>query len=195
MAIIDEYLQNIKSATYGEEVRQSIHDAIEAINDEEGVLTQERVDTAAEAALGEVRSELSNLKSDIHGGEKSLTLEKGSFRFSGNAIVWQGGTIRCRTPQNTYLRLSVGDTISSSNNVVFLGSRVDENFNRLENISTEWLTSFEISTPGRYILLLQNSDATTDLTAETAMQNCVLTSTGMQNVLADMMIEEGTVYG
>ena len=65
MAIIDEYLSNIQSATYGEEVRQSIHDAIEAINDEAGTLAQERVDLAVESALSEVDAELSNLKSEL----------------------------------------------------------------------------------------------------------------------------------
>ena len=38
MAYIDPYLQDILSAVYGEEVRGSIHDAIEAINDEASVI-------------------------------------------------------------------------------------------------------------------------------------------------------------
>lgn len=81
MAIIDEYLSNIQSATYGEEVRQSIHDAIEAINDEAGTLAQERVDLAVESALSEVDAELSNLKSafaniNTHSGGDIFALMK-----------------------------------------------------------------------------------------------------------------------
>ena len=42
MASIDSYLTAIKEAVYGEEVRDSIHDAIKAINDE----VEESLDTA-----------------------------------------------------------------------------------------------------------------------------------------------------
>ena len=55
MATIDTYLSDIMSAVRGEEVRQSIHDAIEAINDEESHLTQERVDEAVNVAFEDVR--------------------------------------------------------------------------------------------------------------------------------------------
>lgn len=81
MAIIDEYLSNIQSATYGEEVRQSIHDAIEAINDEAGTLAQERVDLAVESALSEVDAELSNLKSAFNLTEHTL------FEYGENLTV------------------------------------------------------------------------------------------------------------
>lgn len=43
MADIDTYLYNIQNATYGEEVRGSIHDALKAINDDEEAFAHSRI--------------------------------------------------------------------------------------------------------------------------------------------------------
>ena len=45
MADVSRYLEDILAAVYGEEVRQSIHDAIQAIN-------QEAVKAALDASIG-----------------------------------------------------------------------------------------------------------------------------------------------
>ena len=83
MANIDSYLEQIRSAVYGEEVRGSIHDAISAINQDyrgyvDGVLDE--IDSRIEGCEGNLKSGLNSL--DIKLGEAVLETNKVAHRVA-----------------------------------------------------------------------------------------------------------------
>ena len=163
MAIIDEYLSNIQSATYGEEVRQSIHDAIEAINDEAGTLAQERVDLAVGSALSEVDAELSNLKSavdNLYANEAFEVIPNSYWPFNGASagtpLNYSGWARTNRLPCKPGETLKISTTVSSDYNV-FFNTDTDGDLNGHFNLSAG---DNNIVVPqGTYFYALSNTTA------------------------------------